>query len=283
MRNRFLGPAALAVFVGAMGTTYFTTHAPPATAASYGSGAQPSAPPPTVAVDNSASTVQTGKSLFIANCSSCHGVSAQGSAYAPNLVGLGAATIDFWVATGRMPLSTPTAQAPQKASQFSAGQRHAIVAYVTSLGAGGPGIPNVNVKGANLAAGQELFSLNCAGCHTISGAGDALSAGYYAPSLMVATKTEIGEAMRTGPGNMPRFGPHTLSPSQVNDIAAYVSEVLQHPVDRGGIGLGHVGPVAEGFITFLVGIGSLLLLAYWIGEVAEKRHPHEIAHEAGDQ
>ncbi|MGH9101726.1 MAG: cytochrome bc1 complex diheme cytochrome c subunit [Acidimicrobiales bacterium] len=266
MRNRLaLIPVAVMAFVGAVGATYL--------ASSPEGGAVASAQVPgstatTVTVDHSAKQVSTGRGLFIENCSTCHGVDAQGSSRAPNLVGLGAATVDFWLATGRMPLAYPTPQAQSKPPLFDASQRHAIVSYVTSLGAGGPGIPNLNLGGANVATGQNLFSLNCAGCHTITGSGDALANGYYAPSLLAATAPEIAEAMRTGPGNMPRFGVHQLSPQQVDDVVAYVRQYIQHPVDRGGLGLGHVGPVAEGFVGLILGVGVLCLAAYWIGEKA---------------
>ena len=81
-------------------------------------------------------------------------------------------------------------------------------------------------RAANLADGASLFALNCAACHTITGAGDALAYGTYAPSLHYATTTQVAEAIRTGPGNMPRFTGN-LTDSQVRDIVAYVTE--QHP------------------------------------------------------
>lgn len=269
-RSLALAPAAVAVFVGAAAGTYFSSS--PASASQTPPLGNSVTTPSTIPLHSSPSAVSSGRAVFVANCSTCHGVTAQGSAYAPNLVGLGAATIDFWVSTGRMPLAYPSAQPPEKPPVLSAAERRAVVAYVASLGSGGPGIPNVQTKGANLAAGANIFSLNCAGCHTIAGTGDALTNGYYAPSLMPATATQVAEAMRTGPGNMPRFGPHQLSAQQVDDVAAYVTKVLQHPNDHGGFGLGHVGPVTEGFVAFLFGVGSLLVAAYWIGELAEKRH-----------
>ena len=209
-------------------------------------------------------SIPLGKSLFVENCSSCHGSQAQGSSRAPNLQGLGAATIDFWVSTGRMPLADPTVQALQKPSRFSRSQTLAIDAYVSSLAPGGPAIPNVNLSLANLAQGESLFSTNCAGCHTITGAGDALASGVFAPSLMIATPTQTAEAIRTGPGNMPRFGPSTLTNSQVADLVKYV-DYLKAPSDPGGFALGHVGPVTEGFVGILIGLGSLMLVGLWIG------------------
>ncbi len=214
------------------------------------------------------STIPFGKSLFVENCASCHGNYAQGSSRAPNLQGLGAATIDFWVSTGRMPLADPTTQAVQKPPRFSRSETLAIDAYVTSLASGGPAIPNVNLQMANEANGSELFATNCAACHTITGAGDALASGVYAPSLLSASPTQIAEAIRSGPGNMPRFGPNTLTDQQVANIAKYVT-YLQKPIDQGGIALGHVGPVTEGFVGILIGLGLLMLAGLWIGGKAK--------------
>ncbi len=271
--GRALAPTTLAVFVAAAGSAYFASA--PASASQPPPVSASSTTPPGGQSASSSATVSSGRAIFVATCSTCHGVTAEGSAYAPNLVGLGAATIDFWISTGRMPLAYPSSQPPEKPPVLTAAERKAVVAYVTSLGSGGPGIPKVQTKGANLAAGANIFSLNCAGCHTIAGTGDALTAGYYAPSLMPATATQVAEAMRTGPGNMPRFGPHQLSARQVDEVAAYVTKVLQHPYDHGGFGLGHVGPVTEGFVAFLFGVGSLLVAAYWIGELADKRHSRQ--------
>ena len=50
-----------------------------------------------------------GRLLFAQTCSSCHGNEANGvgpdgqATIGPNLQGVGAATVDFWVSTGRMP------------------------------------------------------------------------------------------------------------------------------------------------------------------------------------
>ena len=64
-----------------------------------------------------------------------------------------------------------------------------------------------HLAGANQSAGQDLFSLNCAACHTITGSGDALAFGTNAPSLQnrSVTAQQVVEAIRTGPANMPRF------------------------------------------------------------------------------
>jgi ubiquinol-cytochrome c reductase cytochrome c subunit len=213
----------------------------------------------------SSAELQEGQTLFDANCSTCHGAFAQGSALAPNLEGVGSATVDLWVSSGWMPLANPTSQPLRKPALFSVKQSADIAYYVSSLSPGGPSIPNVNLKGASVSQGFSLFALNCAPCHTITGAGDALSNGITAPPLHGLTKTQVAEAILTGPGNMPRLIAE-FTPQQVNDIVAYVTKYVEHPQHPGGLGLGGVGPVAEGFIGLFLGVGVIVLITLWIGD-----------------
>jgi ubiquinol-cytochrome c reductase cytochrome c subunit len=216
------------------------------------------------------SYIGAGQTLFELNCSSCHGADASGTDRAPNLQGLGPATVDFWVSTGRMPLAVASAQPVQKPARFDRKQTLEIVAFVNSLAPAAPdypsGIPSVNLAAGNLTEGNSLFVLNCAGCHTITGAGDALSDGYFAPSLHKIYPRQIAEAIRTGPTQMPHFGPLNLTNQQVTDIVKYVTSTIQHPVNQGGLGLGGIGPVAEGFIGLLFGVGGIMLVAFWLGD-----------------
>jgi ubiquinol-cytochrome c reductase cytochrome c subunit len=216
------------------------------------------------------SFIAPGEALFQANCSSCHGSEADGkSGIAPNLQGLGAGTVDFWVSTGRMPLANTSVQATRKPPRFDRLQTLEIAAFVQSLTPGqGTSVPIVQTAGADLEQGNTLFTLNCAACHTISGAGDALADGAYAPSLHLATPTQVVEAIRSGPGNMPRFGPGNITNTEARDISAYVTGVLQHPNNSGGAGLGGIGPVGEGFVGLLIGVGLLMLVCFWIGDRA---------------
>ena len=261
--SRLLLPGAVVVGVALGGIIAFGGSATGASGggapSSYGDSAILYQYPPT-------SYAPAGQALFATFCSSCHGSRAQGTYRAPNLVGVGAGTVDFWVTTGRMPAENPNAiQAPRKPARLNDQQALEVAAFVSSLDPSKPGIPNVNVKDANLADGADLYSLNCAACHTITGAGDELAFGTYAPSLRAATVTQIAEAIRTGPGNMPRFTGN-LTNAQVRDVVAYVAETIQHPANPGGFALGGVGPVAEGFVALLFGVGLLALVGYWIGE-----------------
>ncbi len=42
--------------------------------------------------------------------------------------------------------------------------------------------------------------------------------------------------------------------------------VIQHPSNPGGFALGGVGPVGEGFVGLLLGVGVLLMVCFWIGD-----------------
>ena len=220
----------------------------------------------------SSSLNAVGQQLFLQNCASCHGTEANGvvadgtSGAYPNLVGLGPATIDFWIESGRMPAANPrSVQAARGYPKLTHNQAIAIAAWVNSLSPSYPGIPTPNLSIANVADGAALFALNCAACHTIEGDGDALASSTYAPSLRHIPASQVVEAIRTGPANMPRFTGN-LSDYQVNDIVKYVTTEIQHPNNPGGLGLGGLGPVAEGFVGLALGVGLLALVGYWVGE-----------------
>jgi ubiquinol-cytochrome c reductase cytochrome c subunit len=220
------------------------------------------------------SFVSAGKLLFDQTCSSCHGSSANGvtptgqASIGPNLQGVGAATVDFWITTGRMPAADIKAiEAERKPPRLNDKQALEVAAYIESLDPSAPAVPTPNLNGASVSDGADLFSLNCAACHTISGAGDALAFGTNAPTLQDPhiTPQQVAEAIRTGPANMPRFSGN-LTDAQVRNVVAYVTQKIQNPANPGGAGLGGVGPVAEGFIALLLGVGGLALICFWIGE-----------------
>ena len=223
------------------------------------------APKPATAATANAQDVEDGKALFEANCSTCHGLDAEGTDIAPSLIGVGAASVDFQMATGRMPMANNSPQAEVKPPQFDAEQISQVAAYVASL-APGPQVPTaeqVDPAGGDAANGLALFRTNCAMCHNAVGAGGALSEGKYAPALYDSTPTEIYEAMLTGPQSMPVFNEANIDPQGKQDIIAYLME--QRETSVGGITLGSLGPVAEGLWVWIVGIGGLIAAAVWIG------------------
>jgi ubiquinol-cytochrome c reductase cytochrome c subunit len=211
------------------------------------------------------STIAQGKNLFAQNCATCHGMEAQGTDQAPSLIGVGAAAVNFQVGTGRMPGKNFSPENQRGPVKFSQEQIDALAAYVESLG-GGPQVPSdaqVSPHGADLALGQSLFITNCAQCHNFAGAGGALTNGKSAPALTQATPRQIYEAMLTGPEAMPEFPDSTVTPAEKRAIIAYVTSVRSE-ANPGGFSLGRVGPVTEGLVAFLAGIGALVFAAMWL-------------------
>jgi ubiquinol-cytochrome c reductase cytochrome c subunit len=206
-----------------------------------------------------------GHKLFLSSCASCHGMNAAGiTDRGPSLHGVGALAADFYLETGRMPLPSPRAQPLRTRPAFPQSQIQALIAYVASFG--GPPIPTVEPRSGSLARGQSLFALNCAGCHTIQGQGGIVT-GAIVPSLNDASPRQIDEAIRIGPYVMPRFGAGELSAADVNSIARYVQST-RAPADRGGWGLGRIGPIPEGMVAWLLAAAALLLIARLLGERA---------------
>jgi ubiquinol-cytochrome c reductase cytochrome c subunit len=143
------------------------------------------------------------------------------------------------------------------------------VTYVASLG-DGPSLPTVDAAAGDLAEGGVIFRDNCAPCHSAAGAGGALSYGRAAPNLHEAEPRQVAAALRSGPGQMPVFGPDIIDEQELDSVVAYV-EYLRDPDDRGGLPLGRVGPIPEGFVTWVVGVGALLAMVGWIGTRERKR------------
>lgn len=218
---------------------------------------------PATAATATEDDIVDGRALFRANCATCHGLDAQGTDVAPSLIGVGAASVDFQVSTGRMPMAKNAPQAEAKPPVMTPEQTHKLSAYVASLGPG-PAIPSeAQVAPGDPANGMLLFRANCSMCHNAVGAGGALSQGKYAPALDSSTPTQIWEAMRTGPQSMPVFNEAMVDDEGARDIIAYVLE--QRDTSPGGITLGNIGPVTEGLWVWILGIGGLILAAIWIG------------------
>lgn len=208
--------------------------------------------------------VDQGEKLFQANCASCHGLAAQGTDAGPNLNGVGAASVDFQVGTGRMPAAASGPQAEQKPVQFTDEQVAALAAYVATLGPG-PAIPaDEYLTGeGDVANGAELFRVNCAMCHNVAGAGGALTEGKFAPALKNVKASHVYEAMVTGPQNMPVFNDLNITPEDKADIIAYLAFLDDNPTP-GGIDLGGLGPVSEGLFVWIFALGSIVAITVWL-------------------
>jgi ubiquinol-cytochrome c reductase cytochrome c subunit len=227
----------------------------------------------TGAGSNGKGLVGMGASLYAANCSSCHGADGRGvleptrgagdvSGQGPSLRAAGALAADFYLRTGYMPLSQPGAQPARSRPLFSDHEIRAMVAYVASLGHG-PAIPSPEPARGNVATGRRSFLDHCAGCHQIAAQGGFVT-GARVPPLSEATDRQIAQAVRIGPYLMPHFSRRQISDGELDSLIAYVDDV-RHPADPGGWPIGHVGPVPEGIVAWLLAGSALVATCLLIG------------------
>jgi ubiquinol-cytochrome c reductase cytochrome c subunit len=220
------------------------------------------------------SPLELGAQLFAGNCASCHGSDGAGvtspaqagagdvRGRGPSLRGVGALAADFYLRTGYMPLDNAQQQPTRRRVQLTAPERRALVAYVASL-APGPPIPRPHPERGSVPEGLELFTQHCAGCHQVAAQGGVVS-GARVPPLTRSSQVEIAEAVRIGPYVMPTFSKRAISDHELDSIIAYIKSA-QRPEDAGGWGIGHVGPVPEGMVAWLIAGIALVLACAIIG------------------
>jgi ubiquinol-cytochrome c reductase cytochrome c subunit len=213
--------------------------------------------------------VERGRQLYLVGCVSCHGsegggvTTEDGVRRGPPVTGAGEAGAFYYLSTGRMPLSDPDDQPLHRRPAYDDDDVEALVAFVASLGEG-PALPELSLDTAEVAAGGESFRTNCQACHSASGGGGALSYGRAAPPLDQSTPAETAAAVRAGPGQMPVFGEGEIPDDELDDLVAYV-QYLREPEDPGGLPLGRIGPVPEGFVAWTVGVTLMLGCVFWVG------------------
>ena len=225
--------------------------------------------------------IERGNDLYLRDCAWCHGDDARGTERAPDILAApqGGASVDFMLSSGRMPIDFPDERVHRSDPVYSESEIADIVDYVESLGAEGPTVPTVDLAAGSLSSGQQLYNQNCAACHSTTAVGGALPAvdsgdvpsyrlarsANVIPSLFDSSPTEVVEAMETGPGPMPVFD---LDERATTSIARYVA-YLQDPDNRGGASIGGIGPVAEGAVAWIVGLGVMLYVIRRIGTTTE--------------
>ena len=232
-----------------------------------GGTAQASAPPA------SQQDITAGKDLFDANCSSCHGLDAQGTSQAPSLVGAGAAAVYFQMSTGRMPAKEVGAENGRGPVKFTEQQIYEIADYVASLG-GGPAIPTAEqvstdgsehrsrvkpVPGQLRAVPRLCRRRRRAHLRQVRTAADPVH----------ADADLYGDADRArGDAGVLRRRAQPVRPSATSSPTSPRRRVEPNP---GGFSLGRIGPVTEGLVIWLGGLGFLVLIALWI--TAKRRDP----------
>jgi ubiquinol-cytochrome c reductase cytochrome c subunit len=202
-----------------------------------------------------------GYHLYGEYCLSCHGGNAAGSGVAPSLQGVGALAADFYLRTGYMPLRHLGLQPRREPVFLRDHQIRALVAYIASFG--GLAIPKPQPELGSVSQGLALFTQHCAGCHQVVAQGGVVT-GALPPALVNATPLQVAEAVRIGPYVMPKFSQHDLSNRQLDSIIRYV-EFTKNPARPGGWGLGFLGPVPEGLVTWFLSIPALIILCLLLG------------------
>jgi ubiquinol-cytochrome c reductase cytochrome c subunit len=228
----------------------------------------------------SSPSVQLGAQLFAGNCSSCHGISGSGITSprpgaggilgaGPSLRGVGALAPDFYLRTGFMPLAGIHDEPANERVLFSDKEIRSLVAYVASLGRG-PGIPHPDPAAGSLSEGMRLYTLHCAGCHQEDAEGGFVT-GARVPPLQGVTATEIAEAVRIGPYEMPSFSEQQLSNAQLNSIIKFVLSLKNHDDNRGGWRIGNVGPIPEGLVTWWIAVPLLIIACMLMGRRLKRK------------
>ena len=222
-----------------------------------------------------------GYHLYGEYCLSCHGANAGGrmnqtststgngpgreqeqqNGVGPSLQGVGALAADFYLRTGYMPLRRIGMQPRREPVFLSNHQIRALVAYIASFG--GPPIPKPKPQSGDVSKGLELFTEHCAGCHQVVAQGGVVT-GALPPALVNATPRQVAEAVRIGPYVMPKFSQRDLTNRQLDSIVRYV-EFTKNPTRPGGWGLGYLGPVPEGLVTWFIAIPALIVLCLLLG------------------
>jgi ubiquinol-cytochrome c reductase cytochrome c subunit len=230
----------------------------------------PGAGNPVKTFADSAALRAQGMELYQQTCSSCHGLSLQGiRGVAPSLLGVGAGPPDFYISTGRMPLQNNLQEPARAKPFFTHEQITALVDFIASYG--GPPAPAADPAKGNLSIGQQTFTQNCAGCHSMMAKG-GITVGAQVPSLQESTPQQIAEAVRFGPYQMPHFDASQIDQYHLDSLARYILWT-QTPDNAGGWGIDNIGPIPEGIVAWFVGVLALVIVARLIGESAAPSRP----------
>ena len=197
-----------------------------------------------------------GEAIFQQRCAKCHGANGEGVSAAVTIAGPRIQAVhnpgDVMLA-----MEVGPSHMPSFAHVLTVSEMRDVADYVTQKLAV---IPQMQ---GDLAEGGSLFRIYCAACHRTALRGGALAfTDSNAPDLSHKSAAIIAGAIRWGPGAMPSFPPAVLDDKQLNSIVEY-AKFVQQPPAPGGSPLHWYGPVAEGFVAWLI-VFTLIALAGWI-------------------
>ena len=208
------------------------------------------APPAAFSVEVGSNRPADGKGIFLQRCAKCHGDNGEGVSAVITMAGpsllaqhnAGRVMTAMEVGPGHM---------PSFAKLLSLGEMRAVADYVTQ------NLAVISLSQGDLTEGGKLFRVYCAPCHrTAVRGGGLVFAGTNAPALTDKSAAIVAGAVRSGPGPMPRFPPSIIDDKALSSIVAYVTYV-QHPPSPGGASLNWFGPVAEGFVAWVIVLGMI--------------------------
>jgi ubiquinol-cytochrome c reductase cytochrome c subunit len=238
----------------------------------------PGAGAPAARAQVNSNSVEDGRLLYVQNCASCHGNAGEGSSQAntqvPPLTNAGPAALDFYMRTGRMPLARLGLPAYEQPPTLTEDQIAAIIEYASAFSQG-PEIPTVT-DGTDLGRGWQMYVNNCAACHGAAGEGGSVGPGVTAPGLHNRDGTTIAEAMLIGPGAMPKF---QFAQADADNIVSYIHSLDNAPAP-GGFPLTGSGPVPEGLVAAIAGLGVMIVITRWVAR-REKLPDNERTTESG--
>lgn len=206
-----------------------------------------------------------GAQIYTTACSTCHGAHQQGSADGPSLHGIGGASLDFELMTGRMPAAVPWIEIAHRderaGQQLPLADVRALEAYLAPVVTGGPPIPLV--AGGDAERGRALYAANCEACHAVGGTGGDLGGLDWVPALNEASIDVVADAIRAGPNEMPRFGERQFDQAGLNDLATYVLR-MESAAGSSGPPFRSTGPVPEGAVGYLTMIALVaFVFTFW--------------------
>lgn len=204
----------------------------------------------------SAAAPPNGKAIFMQQCAKCHGEKGQGVSAITSIAGP-SLQAEHDPGSAMTAVEVGPSHMPSFAYVLSVPQMRAVVDYVTHQ------IAVIPLGQGNLSEGGTLFRMNCSACHRTAVRGGALAfTGINAPQLTGKSAAIIAGAIRWGPGPMPSFPASVLNDEQLDSIVEYV-KFVQHPPHPGGNPLLYYGPVAEGFVAWMI-VFVLVGVAGWI-------------------
>ncbi len=227
-----------------------------------------------------------GAALYTTHCASCHAPQKWGTGDGPSLRGVGMASLDFYLMTGRMPAAEPWIEIAHRDERAGQGlpldEIRALETYLAPTVAGGPPIPQVIANG-DLVHGRALFSQNCQQCHGLAGEGGDLGLLDWAPSLERTSIAQVAEAIRVGPEQMPIFGPRQLSDADLDDVASYVVH-LQTSQQPDFAPFRSSGPVPEGAVAYLAIIALVaFVFTFWRVDTPAIRREEAVRRDEGEK